>query len=159
TMGPNDLALVADGFHLIVPGGRAWDSRPGEPAVTEVPLLGSWITFTDMDHAGLLVDGWSWPEPWGTWSGLLETAMVIPVPAPARVRVSFRWMTGQPDGHTETVHVRMAGETFEHRFVRPVFERHDTYEVTTTGPLLDVQFELSELVRRFNFRPTGLGLI
>ncbi len=159
TMGPRDLALVADGFHLIVPGGRAWDDRPGAPAVTAVPLLGSWITFTDMDHAGLLVDGWSWPEHWGTWSGILEPSMVIPVPAHERVRVSFRWMTGQPTGHTETVRVQMAGETFEHGFVRPIFERRDTFEVTTTGPLLDVRFELSELERRFNFRPTGLALI
>jgi hypothetical protein len=157
TAGPYDLALVADGLHLLVPYGRLWTAAPADTSPIKVPALGEWIAFSGGDSAGLLVDNWSWPEAWGTWSTARVETMVLPVPPNERVRVTFRWLSGAPKNAVLRVH--LDDQTFEMRFPRRVFERRDSFEITTRSRLLDVRFELSDLTIKPNQRPTAIGLI
>jgi hypothetical protein len=170
TLGPDDLALTADGFHLVVPGGRRWFSdrtgRTGSVAsgagtaeTSDVPGLGTWLSFNEPDTVGLFLDGWSWPEPWGTWSSSRQATLVLPVPPHERVRVTFRWRSGAPRGRAPTLRLHLGDRVFELPFPNQVRPRSDGFELITTSRLLEVQFELSQLAQHPNIRPTGVGLI
>lgn len=159
TMDPGDLAVVADGMHLILPGGRAWVAVPAIPqAITPV---GEWISFADPDSDGLLLDGW-WPrEAWGTWSTVGESWLALPVPRSERIRVTFRWISALPAMSAPPLRVHMAGQAFTARLPPPGVQRERSFELTTTAsPLLDVRFEIDEHSERGpNERALGLGLI
>ena len=157
-MGPNDLAIVADGFQLIVPGGRAFAPDPGPPPPSGTPLLGEWITFGDEDTYGLLLDGWSWHEWWGTWSIGPASWLVLPVPANERVRVTFKWRSGVPR-REQRLRVHLGSEVFDVTFPRSISERSHALEVTTTGRMLEVRVEIAERVSKPNEREIGIGLI
>jgi hypothetical protein len=165
TMGPQDLAVVADGYHLVLPGGRAWSpaappAAPPSAAPPGVPQLGAWIPFSVSDTAGLLVDGWSWPEAWGTWSVGRFPSLVLPVPPHERVRVSLRWEVAGRLRQASSLLAFLDGQMFPVRFPRPNVEQKDTFEVTTRGSLLTVRLQLTDLRLRFqNSRPIGVGLI
>lgn len=160
TMDPRGLAIVADGLHLLLPGGRAWVARAAPPPSGDPPLLGTWISFADPDSDGLLLDNFWWRESWGTWSGVGESWMVLPVPPHERVRVTFKWMSSAPIGTAQPVRVHLDDQTFDVRLPRPEVSRLQSFEVTTSSRLLDVRFEIAgSRPARPNERPIGLGLI
>jgi hypothetical protein len=157
TMAPQDLAVVADGLHLVLPGARAWSQRPPPPAPSE--HLGDWISFADADHDGLLIDGW-WPiEKWGTWSVAGDSWLVLPVPPHTRVRITMRY-SASPRAAGETAHIRSPHDVFELRLPRSGVERRYSFETTTDGPLLTVHVE-TPVPRRLapNERVLGIGLV
>lgn len=157
-MGPDDLAIVADGFQLIIPGGRALAPDPGLPPPPETPLLGEWITFGDEDTYGLLLDGWSWHEAWGTWSLGPESWLVLPAPAHERVRVTFKWISGVRK-RAQRLRVHLGDEVFDVTLARSANEQRHALEVTTTGRALDVRVEIPERIIRPNMREIGVGLV
>jgi hypothetical protein len=160
TMDPRGLAIVADGLHLLLPGGRAWVARTDPPPSGGSPLLGTWISFADPDSDGLLLDNFWWRESWGTWSGVGASWMVLPVPPHERVRVTFKWMSSAPIGTAQPVRVHLDDLTFDVRLPRPEVSRLQSFEVTTSSRLLDVRFEVAgSRPPRPNERSIGLGLI
>jgi hypothetical protein len=160
TMGPRGLAIVADGLHLVLPGGRAWVAGAEPPPSGQSPSLGTWISFADPDSDGLLLDNFWWRESWGTWSGIGESWMVLPVPPHERVRVTFKWMSSAPLGTAQPVRVRLDDQTFDVRLPRPEVSRLQSFEVTPSSRLLDVRFEVAgSRPERPNERRIGLGLI
>jgi hypothetical protein len=157
TMGPQDLAIVADGYHLILPGARRWTTAPpaaplGEPAWTD-----RWLLFNSPDHTGLLFFGWSWWESWGTWSIGPQARLVLPVPPNQRVRISFRWFSGAP---RTRMRLLLDARAFDVRFPTANQEVRSSFEIQTTTALLDVRIEIpSVVVRPNNQRSFGIGLV
>ncbi|HEX8115167.1 MAG TPA: DUF6311 domain-containing protein [Kofleriaceae bacterium] len=160
TMGPQDLAVVADGYHLVLPGGRAWVAAAPPAAPPGVPRLGTWIPFSPSDATGLLVDGWSWPEKWGTWSIEPLPSLVLPVPPNERVRVSFQWQVAGLPQQARTMCVFLDDEMFPVRFLRRYFRQKNSFEVTTRGPLLTVRLGFTDLTpHNPNSRAAEVGIL
>ncbi|TMQ24257.1 MAG: hypothetical protein E6J90_08470 [Deltaproteobacteria bacterium] len=156
TMGPEDVALIADGFRLIVPGGRRWMAQPPLPPLA--PLwTDQWLTFNQPDHTGLLFSGWSWWESWGTWSIGPRSRITLPAPANQRVRVSFRWFS---PFSRRRARVQIAGQRFDVAFPIRDQEVSSSFEVDATTPLLDVEIDVAGVVvRPDNQRTVGIGLV
>jgi hypothetical protein len=156
TMGPQDLAVIADGFHLIVPGGRRWMTPPATLPAMEPLWTDRWLTFDRLDNTGYLFSGWSWWESWGTWSVGPRSRIALPVPPGQRVRVSFRWFSPTSGRHAR---VQIEGQDFEVTFPTLNQEVRSSFEVQTTSSLLDVQIEVARVVvRPNNQRTVGVGL-
>jgi hypothetical protein len=156
TLRPTDLAIVADGFNLILPNGRRWYSIKAEPAPPkDVPLLGDWISFADVGAAGLMLEGWSWQEWWGTWTDGAHAWLVLPVPANERVRVTFRWSARAPRNVQQLVRLELGGSTFDVTF-RDGEEREDTFEAISSTGILDVRIHVTSPLPRRHVRNYGV---
>lgn len=156
TMGPEDLAVIADGFHLIMPGGRRWASPPPPPGA-QPAWTDQWIPFNKPESSEFLFSGWSWWESWGTWSVGQRSTMVLPVPANQRVRVTFRWSSLIPEGGTR---LRLGSEVFDVKFPLSHRETRRSFEVQTTSPLLHVAIETPGMtVVPSNQRALAIGMI
>jgi hypothetical protein len=156
TIGPDDLAVVADGFHLILPGGRKWSSGSSDPPQPrDVPLIGQWISFVDDASTGLMLEGWSWHEWWGTWTDGEHSWLVLPVPANERVRVTFRWTARAPRNMQQAVRVQLGESMFDVTF-NDKEEREDTFEVFSPTSLLDVRLRVASPLPRRHVRNYGV---
>lgn len=160
-MAPDDVALTADGFHLILPGARAWwRERDSEPPPEQDALLGEEIRFTSEGHGpGLLLDGWSWPEAWGTWSADKQATLVLPVPANEAVRITFAWRSIMNRARPQHVRVHLGDAVFPVEFPRTRSVIHSTFEVTSPSRALDVRLEIAEQLTILGKRPVGIGLV
>lgn len=157
TMGPQDLAIVADGFQLIVPGGRRWTAAPSSSPPTEPVWNDQWLLFNHPDTAGVLFSGWSWGESWGTWSLGRRARVVLPVPPHQRIRVSFRWFS---PSNGRRARLQLGTQAAEVTFPVRDQEVRSSFEVETTSSLLDVQIEIPEVVvRPNNQRTVGIGIV
>jgi hypothetical protein len=157
TMGPQDLAVVADGYRLILPGARRWAAAP--PAAPSTPPAWShdWRLFNAPDHTGLLFSGWSWWESWGTWSIAPHATLVLPVPPNQDVRISFRWFCTPLQ---DRIRLRLGSQAFDVRFPGPDQEILSSFDIRTTSALLAVELDLpSAIVRPNNQRTVGIGLV
>jgi hypothetical protein len=157
TMRPQDLAIVADGYHLILPGARRWTAAPPAPPPTRPSWTRGWLLFNNPDHTGLLFSGWSWWETWGTWSIGPHATMVLPVPPDQNVRISFRWFCGAPQCR---MRLKLGDQAFDVRFPGRDQEVRSNFEIKTTSALLGVELEIpSVVVRPNNQRTVGIGLV
>ena len=155
TMGPRDLAVVADGYDLILPGGTAWTTRPQPPAAPGVPELGRSIRFNTTGTAGLLIDGWSWTESWGTWGTSKDAELVLPVPPHEPVDVMITWISGRRG----MVTIRVDGRSHAVWVPREGVTHTDTFRLTPTDPLVDVHLSVPWLPIRPNVREVSVGIV
>lgn len=80
--GPEDVALVADGYFLLFPGGARHGLRDDDTPALPVLPLGQWRTVgKGGDGNRYLTNGWSWLESWGRWNNSPLTAFTIRQPA------------------------------------------------------------------------------
>jgi hypothetical protein len=85
--GPSDVALIADGHHLLFPGGSAFglidDSSPPPPPLA----LDRWHSVAAHGEGNrYLSNGWSWYEKWGRWNTSELAGLSIPLPEDQRGR-------------------------------------------------------------------------
>lgn len=158
--GPDDVALIADGHHLLLPGGRTWwPHTEALPPLAE-PALGTWISFAvDGTGRALLTEGWSWQESWGLWSADPEPTLVVPAPPHERVRISLRWLATAPPGKAQRLRLHIDGTMFDVQFEAGGSERVDTFEVTSHHHFVDVRIEVLHPVLAVDQRTLGVGLI
>lgn len=98
--GKDDVALTADGYHLLFPGGARFglidDLSPPRQALP----LGGWRQVGEQgDGDGALLSGWSWEEPWGRWSDFRVAALSIAQPEGERGvarRVALHFVAAYP---------------------------------------------------------------
>lgn len=158
-LGPEDAAVIADGERLILPGGKRWVTNTLAAPQAAVPRLGETIPFNDENAYGLLVDGWSWTEFWGTWSLGPRSWLILPVPADERIRVTFRWRPINKRNEAQSLRVTIGGQRFTTAFSLSKKDRTHSLEVTTTSRLLDVQIEPAFHVTTPNERTRAIGLV
>ncbi|PBS12312.1 hypothetical protein CMZ82_10090 [Lysobacteraceae bacterium NML93-0792] len=112
-MGPRDFIAHVDGFSVLVPAGQ--DCAPCiESAGATVELAGEsppqgWL-FVNGEHYGMLVGGWSDPEPWGVWSDGAHATIQLPADPGERVRVTLSGYAYGPNADADVL-VRMGSQS------------------------------------------------
>ena len=168
------------GVNVLAPGyGRCGDCPPLKPLEISnlaVPM-GTDILFSAAGAGAIfLLDGWSTPEPWGTWTEGKNSHLILPLPAgadirPMRLSINAQGLLGK--GHpSQTVTVSVNGVAVgQIRFD----DVHNSGWRTLPVPLsaltrgrqglLDVSFEIERPVRPADLgmgqddRELGMGLI
>lgn len=157
---PRDLAVVADGQHLLLPGANP----PGAPAPADtaaVPALDTWLPCgIGGAGSGLLLDGWSWREPWGTWSDGKVGTFIVPVPRGHRgkLRVSLRWL-GHAPGMRQSAEIWFDQKRFEVEFPFDMADQVDTFDVMPNHDWILVQTRVWHVTIADDGRSLGLGLV
>jgi hypothetical protein len=155
---PHDLVTVADGHCLVIPGAnRSGTARPDDAAA---PPLDTWLAFSAGGAAQpFLIDGWTWPEGWGTWSEGRIGTFLVPLPTGHRgkLRVSLRWIGHARGGQRVEVWFDQAKFTVE--FPHDMAERVDSFDVVPNHDWILVETRVSRLTPAKDGRPLGLGLM
>ena len=175
-----DMLTQVGSVNVLAPGyGRCGDCPPLKPLEISnlaVPM-GTDILFSAADAGGIfLLDGWSTPEPWGTWTEEKNSHLILPLPAgadikPMRLSINAQGLLGE--GHpSQTVTVSANGVAVgQIRFD----DVHNSGWRTLPVPLsaltrgrqglLEVSFEIERPVRPADLgmgqdvRELGMGLI
>jgi hypothetical protein len=149
TASPDDLVIVADGRHLLLPGAKPGGASPADQVVR--PSLGAWWSFAASEPgAGFLIEGWLPSESWGTWSDGLVPSILLPLPRGYRgkVRVAVRWRGHADPGIAGRIQVAFDRAEFPIEFEGDV-QRDSAFEVVAERDYLAVRFQVR--------RPTGPG--
>jgi hypothetical protein len=160
TASPRDLAVIADGHHLLLPGADpAGTAKPADDVTA--PPLDTWLSFAaDGAASGLLLDGWSWREAWGTWSDAKAAGFIVPVPHGHRgkLRVSIRWLGHvAPDGQ-QKVHISFDQTEFQVYFHADLAHQEDSFEVVPAHDWITARVRIRNPIAE-DGRSLGLGLI
>jgi hypothetical protein len=160
TASPHDLALVADGHHLLVPGGNpAGTARPDDVVV---PPLGTELSFAASGTGqGLLLDGWSWREAWGTWSDSKTPSFLLPLPRGYRgkLRIVLRWLGHAAPGVRQSAIIRFDDAEFTVGFAADAVPQDSTFDVVATHDWIAVRIRIRRPVVEVDGRLLGVGLI
>jgi hypothetical protein len=161
TASARDLAVIADGHHLLLPGGDpARTEKP--PADVTMPPLGTWLSFgIDGVGGGYLLDGWSWREGWGTWSDAKTASFILPVPHGYRgkLQVSIRWLGHTAPNGEQKVHILFEQTEFQVWFRADAVQQEDNFEVVPTHDWIPVRVRIRKPIVASDGRALGLGLI
>jgi hypothetical protein len=177
-----DMLIRVDGLNVLAPDyGRCGDCPPLKPLqisnfVAEVPM-GTDILFSAAGAGAIsLLNGWSTPEPWGTWTDEKNSHLILSLPAgadtkPMRLSISAQGLLGK--GHpSQTVTVSVNDVAVgQIRFDDVRNSGWRTLPVPLSAltrgrqGLLEVSFEIEQPVRPADLgmgpdnRELGMGLI
>jgi hypothetical protein len=128
-----------------------------EPPVID-PVLDTWTSFAANAPGGaFLQTGWSYAEPWGTWSNAEEATLALPVPPDQRLAITFRWVATAPAGRRQTGHLSLDDQTFEVAFPPESTVQEQTFEVTSRRRWIAARFVIDR-PNAVGGRALGVGL-
>lgn len=161
TASPHDLAVVADGHYLLVPGGNpTGTARPADDVV--VPPLGTELSFAANGVGqGLLLDGWSWREEWGTWADIKTPSLLLPLPRGYRgkVRIALRWLGHASPGAHQKAIISFDQAEFQVAFNGDITAQDNTFDVVAAHDWISVRIRIHRPVLEVDGRLLGVGLI
>jgi hypothetical protein len=175
-----DMLAQVGGFNVLAPGyGRCGDCPPLKAVeISNLAVsMGTDILFNAAGAGAIfLLDGWSTPEPWGTWTEGKNSHLILPLPTgadirPMRLSINARGLLGE--GHpSQTVTVSANGVAVGQIHFDDVHNSGwRTLAVPLNAPvrgrqgLIEVTFEIERPVRPVDLgmsqdvRELGMGLI
>jgi hypothetical protein len=157
---PRDLAIVADGHHLLIPGGDPGGTvRPADDVIG--PPLDTWLSFAaDGPAAGFLLDGWSWRESWGTWSDGTRASLIAPVPRGYRgkLRIGIRWLGHLRPGRRH-VAIRFDQAEFPIEFDHDMENKESYFDIDVTRDWVLIDLTIEGPIIAPDSRALGIGLV
>jgi hypothetical protein len=161
TASPHDLAVIADGHYLLLPGGNPGGTvSPGDSAVS--PPLDTWLEFSGKGTAGgLLLEGWSWREDWGAWSDAKTASFLLPLPRGYRgkLRIALRWLGHARAGGKQKVHIWFDDKEFQVWFEYDLQHLDSTFDVIATRDFIPVRLRIRDPITESDGRRLAVGMI
>jgi hypothetical protein len=161
TASPRDLAVIADGHYLLLPGGNPSGAvPPGTGAV--MPPLDTWLEFSSNGTAGgLLLEGWAWRDGWGSWSSGKTASFLLLLPEGYRgkLRVTLRWMGHARTGGRQKVHIRFDDAELQVWFDHDLQRLDSTFDVVATRDVMPVRLRIPDPISERDGRLLAVGLI